>query len=134
MRSAGMHVVPPAGVRWYATRRFRVAALCLLASVAAVEGYFAIVVRIDNDFGYHRNAGGFLLQGDPYRTSGNCYPLGRVLMNAPLAIVNVYVARAACYLLALAALGGCFRIWSRLADTHAPRPWALGCTAAIFSV
>ncbi len=123
---------PDAKARWYATRRFRVAALCVLGVVAAGEGYFAIFVR-ENDFGYHRNAGGFLLEGDPYRTSGNCYPLGRVLMNVPLALVNVYVARAACYLLALAALWACFRIWNRMADAHTPRPWAIACAAGIFS-
>ncbi len=100
---------------WYATRRFRMTALWAGIIVAAVEGYFAIVVR-DNDFGYHRNTGAFLLEGDPYRPAGNCYPLGRVLMNVPLALVNVYVARAVCYLLALAALWACFRMWGRMAS------------------
>jgi hypothetical protein len=100
--------------RCYQSRSCRWLVLGLLGLIVAGEGYIAIFLR-QNDFVCHRNVGTAFLQGDPYGNGNEIYPVGRALMNALLAIGPYHLTRAVCYVLAIMALGVCYRLWRRLA-------------------
>ena len=117
---------------WFGTASFRRNALCLLAIVTLIEGYFAICRR-DNDFVCHRQVGAAFLAGDPYGNGNEIYPVGRAMMNSLLALGPYRPTRVVCFVLALAALVACYRMWKQLAPEIGAHHPQLGFAAAFFT-
>ncbi len=140
---------------WHASPHVRRTGIIVLAILAIVEGYLAICVR-RNDFLFHRDLGQAFLEGDPYSQRwgwppaylaineqfplfakwgcGDWYPLARVMLNAGPAMLPLYVSRALCYLLALAAWVACYRMWRQMAEARWPGAASLSFAAAVLSV
>lgn len=118
---------------WHARPKVRQAAIVALAILAVIEGYLAIFVR-ENDFIFHRNLGLVFLTGKGYDAAGDWYPLARVMINAGPAALPLLVSRTLCYLLALAALAACYRMWREMADERWPAARSLSFAAATLSV
>ena len=140
---------------WHESRHLRRTAIVVLAIIVAVEAYLAVFVR-DHDFIYHYRMGQHFLAGDPYldrlnwqpvylaindqvplfvhRAAGDWYPLARVMMNAALAVLPVYAARAACYLLAVASIAATYRMWREMAEERWPAARSLSFAAAVLAV
>jgi hypothetical protein len=121
---------------WHDRPSLRRAAVALLLILALVEGVFAILLR-RTDILIHRHNGQAFLAGDPYgpaHVPREIYPVARCMMNALLAIGPLRLTLATCYVLALAAILACYRIWRRLAEQHqqtAPRVTAIAALGTI---
>ncbi|HEX4613647.1 MAG TPA: glycosyltransferase family 87 protein [Urbifossiella sp.] len=121
---------PPAaaGPVWFATPRFRIAVLVVMALALAGEGAMAVFVRV-NDVANHYHQGYRLLHADP-DAGAECfkyvpYPAGRATLNAALAWLPYRAFRATLFVLAVAALVGAFTLWERMAARTRPvRPEA----------
>ncbi|MGE0609702.1 MAG: glycosyltransferase 87 family protein [Pirellulales bacterium] len=104
---------------WYLNPRWQQAGLWLVAVAAVVEGGYAIFLR-GNDFNCHLEFGRHFLQGNPYSSQGNYYPLGRLMLDSLLPLGEYFTTRAVCYLLAVAGLFAVFAMWGRMADAWFP--------------
>lgn len=122
--------MPAAAPAWYTRPTFRRAALALLIVIALAEGYVAVAVR-RNDLITHRDMGTAFLEGEPYKYAQEIYPLPRVMLNVLLAVGPVYPTRLVCYLLALAALVGCYAMWRRMADVSGEAPQGIDAAAGL---
>lgn len=105
--------------RWFLNPRFQTAAMWLVAVVILVEGAYAVFKR-ENDFNCHIEFGKHFLAGDPYKSAGNFYPLGRVMLDAVLPLGGYYPTRAVSYLLAVGSLFVIFHLWGKMAQSWFP--------------
>ncbi len=120
----------PAPTRWYATSYFRIAAIVLATLCVLVEGYLSVFVR-GSDFDWHLALGRFFLEGDPFRQSHDWYPVGRTMMDAGLALLNLYVARGLVFVSSVALLVWTLEMWCRMANRRieVSRPVAFAASA-----
>lgn len=122
---------------WFLTRRFRVALLVLFVVVATAQGVVSVFFRT-NDVALHYSSGHRL--ANPVERQGSWYyshipyPAGRVVLNATLAWLPYYPFRAACYVLALAALAGTFVLWERMAASRRAVAGGVPFASAAFAV
>ena len=103
--------------RWFETPRFRATVLTLCAIVAVVEGGYAVFKRT-NDYEVYLRFGHDFLDGEPYRSVGNFYPLARCAFQGAIAAAPKPVGKTIVYLGALLALWGTWRVWERLAEAQ----------------
>ena len=103
--------------RWFETPRFRATVLTLCAIVAVVEGGYAVFKRT-NDYEVYLRFGHDFLDGEPYRSVGNFYPLARCAFQGLIAAVPKPVGKGIVYLGALLTLWGTWRVWERLAEAQ----------------
>ncbi len=116
--------------RWYTSAMFQKFALGLLAFIAVTQGVVAIGFR-DGDFEWHCKYGEYFLEGQENRDH---YPPARGVMDVPLALMPYRVARAVSYVLCLAALVMCWRIWSEMGDLSAKVSPRIALAAGILTV
>ncbi len=105
--------------RWYLNPRVQTVALWVVAVVAVVEGAYAVFKR-ENDFNCHIAFGQHFLEGTPYRSPGNVYPLGRGMLDGLLTWGGYYPTRAVCYLLAVGSLFAIFHLWGKMTEAWFP--------------
>ncbi len=101
--------------RWSLSRRLRRAGWIVLFCVLAAQAYVSIFRR-ENDFTWHYRLGEGFLQGDPYARGGDWYTVGRVMLDAGVATLNLRLARALAFFLSLAALVVSLRLWRAMAE------------------
>jgi hypothetical protein len=113
--------------------RLRLLILGIMAVIVVVEGYVAIFLK-DNDFVVYREMGAAFLQGNPYGNAQDIYPVARGMINALLAIGPYRLTRSVSYLLAVAALGGCWFLWRRQARVQQPTTPCIDAAAGLGTV
>jgi hypothetical protein len=118
--------------RWYLTPQFRKRALIAVALVLVVEGSIAVFVR-DNDLFCHVRHGQGFLNGNPYEHSNDWYPVGRMMLNASLALLPYRVTRFVLYLVALGAALASLRLWERMAQRDRPADGRITFAAAMLT-
>ncbi|MEM9702556.1 MAG: glycosyltransferase family 87 protein [Planctomycetota bacterium] len=100
--------------RWFETPRFRTTVLVVTAILAVVEGGYAVFKRT-NDYEIYLTFGDHFLEGEPYRSIGNFYPLARTGFQAVVASLPKRLGKALVYVTALLTVWGVARVWERLA-------------------
>ena len=103
--------------RWYETAWFRKAWVVTAVLTAVVEGGYAVFKRT-NDYEVYLRFGRDFLEGEPYRSVGNFYPLARCAFQGVIASVPRSLGKALVYIAALATLWLVWRVWDRLAASE----------------
>ena len=121
-------------LRWFETPRFRATVLTIASIVAVVECGYAVFKRT-NDYEVYLQFGHDFLEGNPYRSEGNFYPLARCAFQGVIAAVPKPVGKTLVYCGALLTLWGTWRVWDRLAGRQEERlgeasPTSARCFAA----
>ncbi|NNJ27767.1 hypothetical protein LzC2_38750 [Planctomycetes bacterium LzC2] len=80
-----------------------------------VEGGYAVFKRT-NDYEVYLRFGDDFLNGEPYRSPGNFYPLARCAFQGVIALFPKAVGKMLVYATALLTLWGTRRVWERLAE------------------
>jgi len=123
---------------WYTHRTFYllVSIICIVVLIASfVNG----VILKHNDFRNHYKLGAAFLQGRPYLMP-NCkpfwahYPVGRLMINAGLAIFPYRIARGVCWTISIIALVLSLKMWHQMAQQRRAVSETKAFAAAVLSL
>lgn len=123
---------------WWSQRTFLIVAVSILTVVGVVSAVVSVGLR-HNDYLWHYNLGRGALVGGLYTTVdgvqlGYHYPVGRMLINAIVAVLPYRVSRAVVWALAVALLAWSLWAWHGIAEKRLPVGRQAGVSGGLIAV
>lgn len=123
---------------WYTQPTFR-SVVWIIFAVILIASFVNGVLLKHNDFRNHYRLGEAFLQGRPYMAPDrkpffDNYPVGRLMINAPLAVFPYRVARGVCWLVSIIALVFSLKMWHQMAQRRKPVLGPVAFAATAFSL